>query len=209
MSSTAIPSRSWPELRVALPDWVSAFVPRDDEAFATEAGRMDWVIRLAAENVRQGTGGPFAAAVFERGSGRLIAPGVNLVMPARWSGAHAEMVACALAQQILGSHDLGAVGLPACELLSSVEPCAMCLGAIPWTGVHRVVYGARDADARAVGFDEGYKPRDWQTLFRLDGIEIEGDVGRAAAIRVLQDYVRQGGALYNGRSSSRRLPGTA
>lgn len=160
---------------------------------------MDLAIRLASENVRQGTGGPFGAAIFEQSSGRLVAPGVNLVLSARWSGAHAEMIAFAVAQQVWGSHDLGAPQRPACELVSSVEPCAMCLGAIPWSGVHRVVFGARDADARAIGFNEGHKPRDWPILFGSEGIEVRGDVCRAAAVKVLRDYAAGGGPIYNGR----------
>ena len=122
---------------------------------------MRLAVSLARENVRRGTGGPFGAAVFEARTGRLVAAGVSLVVPARWSGAHAEIVALALAQRALGTHDLGGPGMAPHELVTSVEPCAMCLGAVAWSGVRRLVCGAREAEARAIGFDEGPKPGRW------------------------------------------------
>ena len=91
---------------------------------------MRFVIELARQNIEHRTGGPFGAAIFETTSGKLLAPGVNLVEPAHCSIAHAEMVAIALAQQTRGSYDLGREGT-ICELVTSTEPCAMCLGAIP------------------------------------------------------------------------------
>ena len=76
----------------------------------------------------------------------------------------------------------------------------MCLGAIPWSGVRRVVCGARDADARAVGFDEGDKPTDWVAGLMRRGIDVQRDVCRAAATQVLRDYVAGGGVFYNGQT---------
>jgi len=196
-------SPRFPRLSLELPAWVEAQLPAAAYPLASLDERMALVIGLARENVRRGSGGPFAAAVFERDSGRLLAPGVNLVLGSGFSGWHAEMVAIALAQRLLGSHDLGAPGLPACELVTSTEPCAMCFGAIPWSGVRRLLCGARDADARAIGFDEGPKPDDWQGALRARGIEVRVDLQRDAARAVLQAYVDQGGALYNGRSADR------
>jgi tRNA(Arg) A34 adenosine deaminase TadA len=74
----------------------------------------------------------------------------------------------------------------------------MCLGAVPWSGVVRLVCGARDEDARAIGFDEGDKPTDWPDLLRRRGIEVLRDVRRTQAAAVLRAYVEQGGELYNG-----------
>ena len=114
---------------------------------------MAFVVDLARRNVEHGTGGPFAAGVFERDTGGLIAIGVNMVEPSQTAVAHAEMVAITLAGRAVGSFDLSVRG--ATELVASTEPCAMCLGAVPWSGVRRLVCGATDADAREVGFDEG------------------------------------------------------
>ncbi|MDO8932870.1 MAG: hypothetical protein Q7U97_10785, partial [Rhodocyclaceae bacterium] len=109
-----------------LPDFIvrANGVPR---VLAAPEARMGFVLELARDNVAAG-GGPFAAAVFEQESGRLLAAGANRVVANHCSSAHAEIVALSLAQARLGNHDLGAAGLPACELVTSAEPCLMCLG---------------------------------------------------------------------------------
>ncbi|WP_210396217.1 nucleoside deaminase [Motiliproteus sediminis] len=190
----------FPQLSLCLPDWVEAVLPPVDHRFETLEERMALVIALARRNVEEGSGGPFGAAIFERDSGKLVAPGVNLVVSSCWSGWHAEMVATAMAQQLLGTHDLGAEGLPAYELVASTEPCAMCFGATPWSGVRRLLCGARDADARAIGFDEGPKPMDWRGALAARGIEVVVDLLRDDARAVLHQYQRQGGPIYNGRA---------
>ncbi len=161
---------------------------------------MRFVIDLARHNIEHRTGGPFGAAVFETETGRLVAAGVNLVEPANCSVAHAEMVALTLAQQTVGHYDLSCAGI-ARELVTSTEPCAMCLGAIPWSGVRRVVCGARGEDACEIGFDEGAKPADWVGALKARGIEVVCDVLRPEAIAVLQDYLTSGGRIYNARES--------
>lgn len=158
---------------------------------------MALVVELAAENARRGSGGPFGAAVFERRSGRLVAAGVNRVVASGLSSAHAEMLAIALAQRARRSFDLGAPGRPALDLVTSSEPCAMCFGAIPWSGVTRLVCGARARDAEAIGFDEGPKPRAWIAALEARGIAVVRDVRRAEAVAVLRAYADAGGAIYN------------
>ena len=61
----------------------------------------------------------------------------------------------------------------------------------------RLVIGARDEDARRIGFDEGDKPPDWITRLRARGIEVEQDVAREEATSVLEAYARGGGPIYN------------
>ena len=192
---------SFPGLRIELPAWVSAMALDGDRVYATDEERMDLVLELTARNVSEGTGGPFGAAIFDMDSGRLIAPGVNVVVPARWSSGHAEMVAFAIAQQRLESHDLGAAGMPRCEIFASTEPCAMCLGATPWSGVRRVVCAARDEDARTLGFDEGSKPPDWVGQLAARDIAVVRDIRREESTRIVKDYVERGGPVYNGRAS--------
>lgn len=180
---------------IDLPGWVDEYCDGVGP-LVTPGERMAFVIGLAHENVADG-GGPFAAAVFDADGG-LIAPGVNRVVPASAPIAHAEIVAIALAGQRLGTWDLAAAG--AFELVTTTEPCAMCLGAVPWSGVRRLVCGARDADARSVGFDEGHKPDDWVELLAATGIEVLRDVERARAVDVLRGYASEGGSIYNGTS---------
>ncbi|MEZ5301955.1 MAG: nucleoside deaminase [Verrucomicrobiales bacterium] len=188
----------FPAVTLTLPDWIDAAIPPPEHRFATGDDRMALAIHLAAENVRLQTGGPFGAAIFDRERGTLIAPGVNLVVAGHASVAHAEIVAIAIAQQIFGTHDLGAGGLPPMELVTSVEPCAMCLGAIPWSGVRRVLCGAREEDARAIGFDEGAKPDRWTEKLAARGIAVTRDIRRDEAANVLRLYQEAGGAIYNG-----------
>ncbi len=104
-----------------------------------------------------------------------------------------------LAQQVMGTHDLGAEGMPVLELVSSTEPCAMCLGAVPWSGVRRLVCAARGDDAVAIGLDEGAKPCAWEDELTARGISVERDVCRDAAAAVLRDYAESGGTIYNGQ----------
>jgi tRNA(Arg) A34 adenosine deaminase TadA len=163
---------------------------------------MGLAIRLAELNIKEGTGGPFGAAIFNLDTSTLVAPGTNAVIRSKASIAHAEVIAISLAQRILDTHDLGASGMPRTELVTSCEPCAMCLGALTWAGIRSLVCGARDADARAIGFDEGAKPQDWVSGLKARGIRVRRGVKRAEAAAVLQNYLVSGGTIYNGRSGT-------
>ena len=189
----------FPQVVLALPDWVERFLPDAGRVYDSVEARMRLVIELARLNVRNGTGGPFGAAIFDQDRQTLLAPGVNIVVPSACAVAHAEMMAIMVAQRVVGSFDLGHEGLPACELVSSTAPCAMCLGAIPWSGVRRLICGARDEDARRIGFDEGAKPSDWPQSLERHGIAVVQDVCRAEAVAVLEEYARRGGIIYNSR----------
>jgi tRNA(Arg) A34 adenosine deaminase TadA len=187
---------------MTLPLWVGAFLGEEQRICRSREERMRIAVSLSRLNVAHGTGGPFGAAVFEAESGRLITPGVNLVVSGRCSILHAEIVAIILAQRVFGTFDLGATGIPACELVTSVEPCAMCLGAVPWSGVRRLVCGARGEDAEAIGFDEGAKPYGWVGELERRGIEVVRDCCRDEADAVLREYAGTGGPIYNARGGS-------
>ena len=183
----------------SMPAWASELI--DDRERRESSQQVLFAIELARRNVTEQTGGPFGAAVFEIDSGRVVAAGVNLVVPTNNATAHAEIVAIALAGNAVGNFDLGAEGLPPMVLACSCEPCAMCFGAVPWSGVRRLLAGARDEDARAVGFDEGPKMTDWQEQLRDRGIDVVVDIERDTGAEVLREYVERGGPVYNGRSS--------
>jgi len=184
------------EVCIRLPDWIKGFVATSPDVFPNVEDRMHFVIALARQNVQRETGGPFASAVFDH-SGRLIAPGVNMVVTSNCSVLHAEIVALVLAQKALGRYDLSDGGRLHYDLVASAEPCAMCFGAVPWSGVRRLVCGARDEDARAIGFDEGPKLDDWVKALNNRGIEVLRDVLREEASVVLREYVAAGGTIYN------------
>jgi tRNA(adenine34) deaminase len=77
--------------------------------------------------------------------GRVIGRGWNRNLADHDPTAHAEIVALREAGATLGNHRLGD-----CELFATIEPCAMCAGALIHARIHRLVYGADDAKAGAV-----------------------------------------------------------
>ena len=166
--------------------------------FSSPEARMKFVIHLAKQNVKYQTGGPFAAAVFDMDTQQLISMGVNIVVPSHNSSNHAEMVALTLAQQALQNYSLNDKSLPRCELVTSCEPCAMCFGAIPWSGIQHLSYGATASDAEKIGFDEGPKHPDWLAELEKRSITVSSEVLRDAAAQVLNDYRQQAGNIYNG-----------
>jgi len=181
-----------------LPDWVTDY-QQQYQASPSLQTQMAFVIEASRLNVAYQTGGPFAAGVFEIDSGRLIALGVNLVTTHNLSILHAEIVAITLAQQIRGTYDLGQSELPALSLVTSCQPCAMCFGAIPWSGVRQVVSGASEEDARRIGFDEGPHHPDWAGALSERGIDVITKVECESAVSVLSDYIEAGGPIYNSR----------
>ena len=190
-------------VQFSLPAWIEEFA-RGYSVVEKPAERMAFVIAASRKNVEEKTGGPFAAAIFQKDTGKLVSLGVNLVTSQGMSLLHAEMVAFALAQRKLGTYDLGRKGLAQHELVASTEPCAMCFGAIFWSGVRRVVCAAEDADARSIGFDEGPKLDNWQEALRSRGIEVVCGTRREEAAAVLAWYAASGGQIYNSRES---MPG--
>lgn len=195
-------TNSFPRFQLELPRWLTDYLGQLPTTFPTPEARMDLVTTLSQLNIAESTGGPFGAGVFRTDTYELVAPGLNLVMTSRSSIAHAEIVAIMMAQQTLGIPDLGAVGLPPHELVTSCEPCTMCLGAICWSGVRHLICGARGSDAEAIGFDEGPKPNNWATALEQRGIAVTVDIGRPKATQVLQNYVEQGGEVYNSKQGS-------
>ena len=67
------------EITLALPDWVGTAIDKHGASFETVEARMQFAIALARNNIERKTGGPFGAGIFEIETGRLVAPGVNLV----------------------------------------------------------------------------------------------------------------------------------
>ena len=186
-----------PSVRIDLPAWVNEVVPWD-RRFGGDEDRMRLAIALSRENVARGTGGPFGAAIFERDSGAVVAVGMNSVIRLNNAALHGEMMAFMMAQQRLGSFTLAAKGMPVHELVTSCEPCAMCLGAILWSGVRRVVCGAGREDATRLNFEEGPVFPESYRYLEDRGIEIVHAVCRAEAREVLELYRKNSGKIYNG-----------
>ncbi|TCO53612.1 nucleoside deaminase [Actinocrispum wychmicini] len=110
---------------------------------------QDWLrqcVDLATRNVADG-GGPFGALVVR--DGQVVATGVNQVTPTLDPTAHAEVVAIRNACKALNTFKLDG-----CVLVSSCEPCPMCLASALWARVDRIVYAADRHDAAKAGFDD-------------------------------------------------------
>lgn len=188
----------WPrEIRVELPAWIAEVVDHS-HSWRTDDEKMALVIMLARENVIRGSGGPFGAAIFEVGTGRLVGVGVNAVLRHQNSCLHAELVAFMVAEAAVGSYSLDVPGQPAHELFTSCEPCAMCLGGVLWSGVRRVVCGASREDALDLGFDEGPVFPESYTYVEERGVTFTRGVRQEEARAVLARYMAQGGPVYNG-----------
>jgi tRNA(Arg) A34 adenosine deaminase TadA len=190
---------SYPTLTVNLPDWLETFLSNAERTYPCLEERMRFVIELSRLNVVNGTGGPFGAAIFDMRDWSLLSPGVNLVVSENCSVLHAEIVAMMLAQAKAGTFDLGAEGVGPCELVASAEPCAMCLGALQWSGISRLACGARGEDVERIGFDEGEKPPAWVDALERRGISVVRDVCRDEAVRSLRDYRECEGMIYSPR----------
>ncbi|WP_337880587.1 nucleoside deaminase [Rheinheimera sp.] len=183
---------------VELPDWVTELVDWDQQ-YNTDDEKMALAIELSRQNVLRGTGGPFGTAIFDRASGRLLGVGVNRVVPLTNSTLHGETVAIMLAEKALGTFSLALdTGR---ELFTSCEPCAMCMGAVLWSGVNRLVCAGAAADARAIGFDEGPVFEQSYDYLRNAGIEVVRQFKRADAKAVLDYYKSSGGRIYNGKEA--------
>ena len=109
----------------------------------TERAFMQHAVDLALEKMRANSGGPFGAVIVRNNT--IISEGWNEVTSSNDPTAHAEIVALREAGAVVGNHRLGQ-----CELFATIEPCAMCAGALVHARIKRLVYGADDPKAGAV-----------------------------------------------------------
>lgn len=182
------------QVHLTLPAWVHDHVD-PARAYPGDEAKVAFAIDLSRLNIEAQSGGPFGAAVFGSDD-RIIAVGVNRVMPHSCSVAHAETMAYMLAQQRLQSPRLNAHGGPI-TLATSSQPCCMCYGATVWAGIDRLLIGARSEDVEALTpFDEGPLPEDWVGALEQRGIAVVRDIHREDARSVLRTYGDTDGATY-------------
>ncbi|HYJ80865.1 MAG TPA: nucleoside deaminase [Longimicrobiaceae bacterium] len=186
-----------PTVAIDLPAWVGPAVDWE-RSYSSDAEKMRLAIEMSRLNVLHGSGGPFGAVVFDRASGRPVAVGLNSVVRLNNCTLHGEMVAFMMAQARLGTFTLRTPEGPGHELVTSCEPCAMCLGATLWSGVTRLVCGAHRDDARRLSFEEGPVFPESHAYLEARGIEIVHGVLRAEANEVLELYRARRGTIYNG-----------
>ncbi len=103
-------------------------------------------IDLAIASIRKG-GGPFAAVITLNDN--IVSAAGNRVVLTGDPTAHAEILAIREASVKLKTHNLSG-----CVLYTTCEPCPMCLGAVYWAGIKKVVYASNRHDAAEAGFSD-------------------------------------------------------
>ncbi|GAB0101424.1 nucleoside deaminase [Nocardia sp. JMUB6875] len=121
---------------------------------------LDEAIRLATNSVANG-GGPFGALVAK--DGEIVAVGHNKVTSTLDPTAHGEVTAMRAACQALGTFSL-----EGCVLVTSCEPCPMCLSSALWARVDRIIFAADRHDAATAGFDD-------RVFYELFEVRTEGN----------------------------------
>ncbi len=144
----------------------------NDEEFMREA-------LAQAEAAREEGEVPVGAVVILDGG--LIARGRNAVIGSSDPTAHAEIVALREAARVVGNYRLTSA-----TVYSTLEPCAMCAGAIVHARIARLVYGARDPKAGAVETHFGICTAE----FLNHQVSVEGGILEAECRRVLQSFFR-------------------
>jgi len=123
---------------------------------------------------------PVGAVVVCRG--QIVGRGWNRNLAANDPSAHAEIVALRQAGENLGNHRLGD-----CDLFVTIEPCAMCAGALIHARIRRLVYGADDPKAGAV--------HSVLAVINHPGLnhqmEVRGGVLAGKSAEILQEFFRR------------------
>ena len=142
----------------------------NDEAY------MDEALALAEEAARAGEV-PVGAVVVH--GGKVIGRGYNRPVSTRDPSAHAEIQALRQASEVMGNYRL-----PGAEIYATLEPCAMCAGAIMHARVSRVVFGARDPKTGVCGSTVD--------LFAVDSLNhhaiVVGGIREAESILLLRQF---------------------
>lgn len=134
---------------------------------------LTMALDIARDRSPGGKAGPFGAVVVA--GGNVVGEGWNQVVQRADPTAHAEIMAIRDAGRKLGTHVLEGA-----TIYCSCEPCPMCLSAIYWARIARVVFAAGVEDARAVGFDDALIARevtlnwDQRSLEKLQAMREEG-----------------------------------
>ena len=144
-----------------------------DEEFMAEAV-------AEAEAAREGGEVPVGAIVVFGGG--IIGRGRNAVIASSDPTAHAEIVALRDAARAVRNYRLTGA-----TLYSTIEPCAMCAGAIVHARIERLVYGAKDPKAGAVDTHFGVCAAD----FLNHQVVVEGGILERECRAMIQSFFRE------------------
>ncbi|MBN2504809.1 MAG: nucleoside deaminase [Bacilli bacterium] len=151
---------------------------------------MQLAIDKARETMRADIGGPFGALIIDK-EGKIVAVSSNSVLRDHDPTAHAEINVIRAAGKAIGSHDLSG-----CTLFTTAYPCPMCLGAIIWSNIKKVVYGCQKEDTEGIGFRDDFI-YDFinNGMQDLNVLELE-EKHRDACLELFKEYKEQEKQLY-------------
>ena len=110
---------------------------------------LDRAVELSLQGILAGNGGPFGCVIVL--GDKIVGEGCNMVTSTNDPTAHAEVVAIRNACTNLNDFQL-----TDCDVYTSCEPCPMCLGALYWARVRRVIYANTRQEAASIEFDDEF-----------------------------------------------------
>ncbi len=146
------------------------------------------LMRMAIEKTREGIAAgqsPFGAVIVRESE--VIASTHNTVWRDTDPTAHAEVNCLRSAAAALSTIDLSG-----CTMYSTCEPCPMCLAAIHWAKIDRVVFGATIADAAAAGFHELYVAAEELAAMGRSPLKVEGGLLREECAALFEHWKQLG-----------------
>jgi guanine deaminase len=152
----------------------------------TEADFMRAAIEITQKGI-DASQSPFGSVIVH--DGKIVAATHNTVWRDTDPTAHAE-VNCIRA----AARALNAIAFKGCTLYSTTEPCPMCLAAIHWAKLDRVVYGATIADAAAAGFHELFVDAKLLASMGKSPLIVESGLLREECADLFQQWLKTGRA---------------
>jgi tRNA(Arg) A34 adenosine deaminase TadA len=150
----------------------------------TDVDAMRHAIRKARQSIEAGQS-PFGAVVVR--NGEIIAEAHNSVWRDCDPTAHAEMNGIRIA-----SAAVKGIFLTGCTMYSTCEPCPMCMSAIHWSRIDRVVFGATIADASDAGFHELCVAADTLVQMGQSSVIVEGGVLQKECAALFEEWRAKG-----------------
>jgi len=147
---------------------------------------LELAISIAEEGLDNGHG-PFGAVIVKEGE--IVSSASNSVTLNHDPTAHAEVLAIREAAEKLGTHSL-----EGCTIFTSCEPCPMCLGAIYWAGIKKVVYASSRKEAALAGFNDDFIYNE----LALDPVEREVDfleINHKKAKELFEKWIKKEGKI--------------
>src|SRR5262249_7248735 len=130
---------------------------------------------------------PFGSVIVR--DGKVVAVTHNTVWLTTDPTAHAEVNCIRAAAKALAT-----IFLRGCTLFSTTEPCPMCLSAIHWAKIERVVFGATIADAAAAGFHELFVPAKELAKLGKSPLKVESGLLQTECAALFDEWKQSGKA---------------